>query len=220
MNHERMATVTSGPRADVALTPGSSYAGVTRERAQRVEFFSFDQQYVQRLAAGESETERHFVSYFTPLLQSKLSRRQLKRQDVEDLRQETFLRVLCALRLGHKLEKAECLGAYVNGICNNVFLEFLRGKAKASQWDENMPEPRAPGAGIESQLVSDESRRRVRKLIDDMSPKDGGLMRAVFLEERDKDEVCREFGVGRDYLRVLLHRAKKRFRELLDEGKP
>ena len=220
MNHERMATLSPVPRAGIALTPGSGYAGVTRERAQRVEFFPFDLDYVQRLAAGDGETERHFVSYFTPLLQSKLSRRQLKREDVDDLRQEVFLRVLCALRLGHKLDKPECLGAYVYGICNNVFCEFLRAKAKAGQWDENTPEPRAPGSGIESQLVSDESRRRVRKLIGEMSPKDSGLMRAVFLEERDKDEVCREFGVGRNYLRVLLHRAKKRFRELLDEGKP
>jgi RNA polymerase sigma-70 factor (ECF subfamily) len=37
-------------------------------------------------------------------------------------------------------------------------------------------------------------------------------LRAVFLEERDKDEVCTELGVDRDYLRVLLHRAKASFR--------
>jgi RNA polymerase sigma-70 factor (ECF subfamily) len=34
----------------------------------------------------------------------------------------------------------------------------------------------------------------------------------VFLEERDKDEVCRDFGVDRNYLRVLLHRAKQTFK--------
>jgi RNA polymerase sigma-70 factor (ECF subfamily) len=44
------------------------------------------------------------------------------------------------------------------------------------------------------------------------------LIRAIFLDERDKDAVCREQGVGRDYLRVLLHRAKKRFRQLLAEA--
>jgi hypothetical protein len=31
-------------------------------------------------------------------------------------------------------------------------------------------------------------------------------------EGRDKDEVCRELNVDRGYLRVLLHRAKARFR--------
>jgi RNA polymerase sigma-70 factor (ECF subfamily) len=30
----------------------------------------------------------------------------------------------------------------------------------------------------------------------------------------DKNEVCHEFGVDRDYLRVLLHRAKQSFKSL------
>jgi RNA polymerase sigma-70 factor (ECF subfamily) len=32
------------------------------------------------------------------------------------------------------------------------------------------------------------------------------------MEEKDKDDVCREMGVNREYLRVLLHRAKQTFR--------
>jgi RNA polymerase sigma-70 factor (ECF subfamily) len=38
-------------------------------------------------------------------------------------------------------------------------------------------------------------------------------LRWLFFEERDKDEICRELNVDRGYLRVLLHRAKVRFRE-------
>ena len=44
---------------------------------------------------------------------------------------------------------------------------------------------------------------------------DRQILRLIFLEERDKDEVCRIFQVNRNYLRVLLHRAKNRFRESL-----
>jgi RNA polymerase sigma-70 factor (ECF subfamily) len=32
------------------------------------------------------------------------------------------------------------------------------------------------------------------------------------LEERDKDEVCTELGLSREYLRVLVHRAKRSFK--------
>ena len=49
-------------------------------------------------------------------------------------------------------------------------------------------------------------------MIDDLPPKDRELLQSV-LEEREKDEVCRQLGVNRDYLRVLLHRAKNQFRE-------
>jgi RNA polymerase sigma-70 factor (ECF subfamily) len=42
-------------------------------------------------------------------------------------------------------------------------------------------------------------------------------LKAVFLEDADKSEVCRRFDVNRDYLRVLVHRAKIRFRAALDK---
>ena len=43
---------------------------------------------------------------------------------------------------------------------------------------------------------------------------DGAVVLLVGLEERDKDQVCIDFGVDRDYLRVLLHRAKQSFKSL------
>jgi RNA polymerase sigma-70 factor (ECF subfamily) len=61
-------------------------------------------------------------------------------------------------------------------------------------------------------VISDDTRKLVRRVLDGLSERDRGLLRAVFLEERDKDEVCTELGVDRDYLRVLLHRAKSSFR--------
>jgi RNA polymerase sigma-70 factor (ECF subfamily) len=39
------------------------------------------------------------------------------------------------------------------------------------------------------------------------------------LEEKDKDEVCEQFGVDRDYFRVLLHRAKDKFRVLYQKDR-
>ena len=55
---------------------------------------------------------------------------------------------------------------------------------------------------------------KIREILEDMPERDRRLLREVFLEERDKDEVCRDFGVDRDYLRVLLHRAKQSFKSL------
>jgi hypothetical protein len=42
-----------------------------------------------------------------------------------------------------------------------------------------------------------------------------GLAADDFCEERDQDEICQSLHAGRKYLRVLLHRAKARFRECL-----
>jgi RNA polymerase sigma-70 factor (ECF subfamily) len=61
-------------------------------------------------------------------------------------------------------------------------------------------------------VISNDTRKLVRHVLNGLSERDRSLLKAVFLEERDKDEVCGELGVDRDYLRVLLHRAKASFR--------
>jgi RNA polymerase sigma-70 factor (ECF subfamily) len=61
-------------------------------------------------------------------------------------------------------------------------------------------------------VISDDTGKLVRHVLNGLNERDRSLLQAVFLEERDKDEVCTEFGVDRDYLRVLLHRAKASFR--------
>jgi len=67
---------------------------------------------------------------------------------------------------------------------------------------------------LEGMLVTEQSSERVRQIVEEMPARDRELLRAIFLEERDKDDVCQEFKVDRDYLRVLLHRAKDKFKVL------
>jgi RNA polymerase sigma-70 factor (ECF subfamily) len=55
----------------------------------------------------------------------------------------------------------------------------------------------------------------VRKVLADLPEKDRALLRMVFLEEGDRSAISRHFQVDNDYLRVLLHRAKERFREIV-----
>ena len=67
-------------------------------------------------------------------------------------------------------------------------------------------------------MLKPEERVKVREALAALPPKDKDLIRWLFFEERDKDDVCRELNVDRDYLRVLLHRAKQRFRERFASG--
>ena len=64
----------------------------------RMELSTFDSGYVERLRSGHPETERHFVTYFSELLLIKLRARFFPPDVIEDVRQETFTRVLRAVR--------------------------------------------------------------------------------------------------------------------------
>ena len=65
--------------------------------------------------------------------------------------------------------------------------------------------------------MTHERKRIIEKALRELPERDRELIKQVFLDERDKDDVCREFKVDREYLRVLLHRAKARFRIVLEE---
>jgi RNA polymerase sigma-70 factor (ECF subfamily) len=182
-----------------------------------VEYQTFTSEYVQRLASGDPEVEHHFVTYFGELLLIKLRRSLRCFTATEDVRQETFLRVFRALRHRGGLKSPEKLGAFVNSVCNNILAEHYRATSRLSALEQAGVEAQATDPDPEEGVVSEESQRSVRQLLDRLPPKDRQLLRLVFIEERDKDEVCRICHVTRGYLRVLLHRAKNRFRESLVE---
>jgi RNA polymerase sigma-70 factor, ECF subfamily len=64
-----------------------------------------------------------------------------------------------------------------------------------------------------SLLEAKDTERVVRQILNQLPERDRRLLQSVLLEERNKDEVCAEFGITREYLRVLLHRARQKFRD-------
>jgi RNA polymerase sigma-70 factor (ECF subfamily) len=183
-----------------------------------VELFSFDELYLQRLRNRDHVTERHFIAYFSKLLLIKLRSRLKSSQAVEDIRQETFLRVFKAVRVEGSVRQPERLGAFVNSICNNVLQEHFRSSTRVTPLDEDSPDPPDPAIGMDQVLVTRQTSGQVRRILAQLPEKDRALLRALFMEEKDKDEVCRQFGVNRTYLRVLLYRAKQSFRVFYEKS--
>ncbi|MBV9762276.1 MAG: sigma-70 family RNA polymerase sigma factor [Acidobacteriaceae bacterium] len=181
----------------------------------RLERYVFDREYVERLSRGDGEIERHFTSYFGDLLWIKLRARLRSSQLAEDVRQETFLRVLTRLRTKGPIEYPERLGAFVNSVCENILSESFRAEARYRQVPENAPENADSAADPEQQFVTEERKAQIRSSLGMLSDADRKILRRVFLEERDKDAVARELGVNRDYLRVRIHRALTRLRTAL-----
>jgi RNA polymerase sigma-70 factor (ECF subfamily) len=177
-----------------------------------VELFPFDGDYVGRLRGGHPETERHFVSYFEQLLRIKLRARMLAQDTVDELCQETLRRVISALRTPGGVRQPERFGAFVNSICNNVLMEFYRSSGRHLQLQEFHLDKTDRILDVETVVATQEMCHHIRRILDTLPKRDRRLLRAIFLEEKDKDEVCRLFRVDRNYLRVLLHRAKDKFK--------
>jgi RNA polymerase sigma-70 factor (ECF subfamily) len=177
-----------------------------------LDLYTFDKPYVDRLRDGEPSTEQHFVTYFGEILGIMLRARFLPPERVDDIRQETLTRVIAILRRDGGVRQPERFGAFVNSICKNVLRENARDWHRTQTLQQDHLEIPDKVIDLERALISEETKKQVREILDDMKKRDRELLGAIFLQEKDKDEICREFGVDREYLRVLLHRAKERFR--------
>ena len=176
-----------------------------------MEFHTFDASYVERLTEGDPATETHFSAYFRNFLSLKLRARRLSLSMAEAVQQETMLRVLKALRQGSGVTQPERFGAFVNSVCNNVLLEFLHKESRQPSALEPSADPADDRIDMDAGLVTQERKRVVGEVLDGMGSKDREILRLVFFEEAEREEVCLKLGVRAEYLRVLLHRAKEKF---------
>jgi RNA polymerase sigma-70 factor (ECF subfamily) len=201
-------------RPIVTRTPVQSEVPAAAREGARLQFTAFDAPYLERLQRGDAGTEQHFAAYFGELIQLKLRSRLSSKEAVEDVRQETFVRVLALVRAKDGIRQPERFGALVNSVCNHVLLEHYRAHRTAdSSLDEDTERAFADERVSVSGLFEvDETERVVRTILRDLPERDRRLLQAVLLEERDKDEVCAELGLSRDHLRVLVHRAKQSFK--------
>ena len=173
-----------------------------------MDLFAFDDLYVRRLKEHDREMENHFYRYFRPILFAKL-RKRIPAQDIEDVIQDVFARVLSGIedvRDGHRF------GAFVLGCCNNIVLERYRKETRTEPLTDQHEEI-AGKSNIEEEFLSKEARASVRLVLSRMDKRDQAILRAIFLDDEDRNEICKRFGVSAQYLRVLLFRAKEKFRK-------
>ena len=178
-----------------------------------VDFYSFDEEYLRRLSARDPATEAHFYAYFNERLKVTLRAHGVDSHTIDDVRQETFCRVWIAIQSG-SVHNPKGFGAYVYSVCRNVLSEKRREEFR-NQHDPiestDVPNDRL---SLEEQMQQEQLGKLVQEILAKLPERDRHLLLARFFEERENDDVCVQFGVNRDYLRVLLHRALEKFGEL------
>jgi RNA polymerase sigma-70 factor (ECF subfamily) len=171
-------------------------------------------EYVRQLHNRVSEVENHFAQFFGALIVRQLRGRIRSAELIEDIRQETLLRVLIAIRASEqKLKSPDRLFAYVAGVCNNVRRELTRAEFRHVTCEDDhsgIPDARP---SVEKEIALEELQGGVRRTLRCIPKKDHRALSMVFLEERPRTDVCEQLGVDAACFRVILHRAKSRFRQ-------
>lgn len=178
-----------------------------------MDFFTFDDEYVRRLREGDPETVAHYFKYFNFFLGRKLHGR-VPFSDVEDVTQEVHVRVFTYLGSGKPIHDSSRFGAFVFGFAENI----VRERGRANRHTEELDEQLSADIDILRDVIAAETKQRVHRVLASLEKRDADILRAVYLDELDRDEICRRFGVNRNYLRVVIHRALEKFRDKYDDS--
>jgi len=178
-----------------------------------VELFSFDEEYLRRLGAQDPATEAHFVSYFSERLKIVLRGRGVDSHTLDEVRQETFCRVWVAVRSG-EVRNPRGFGAYVHSVCKNVLSETRRDIVRNQHDQLDSTDVADQQLDLEDLMQQKQNGKLVREILAMLPERDRHILHARFFEDRENEDVCLQFGIDRDYLRVLLHRAINRFGEI------
>lgn len=177
--------------------------------------FTFTAEYLEQLAKGDELVAQHFGSYFSSLLRLKLRARLRSPELIEDITQETLLRVLNIAR-NREVRHPERLGGLVSAVCTNVIRESVRNESRYDPMEDDTPEPHDHSIDLDAGLATGQTRRKIEETLKSLEPRDREILRAVMMEEADRTAVCEKFSINEEYLRVLLHRAKAKFRQNFD----
>lgn len=134
------------------------------------------------------------------------------REDAEDVRSETFIRVIQAVRQG-KLRKPEALGSFVVGIALNVIRELRRqrlGSESLEDNDLNVPVEASPEKAFLDQEVSSSIAETVKHL----KPREREFLRMYYYEELPLPAIADALGIKQERLRLIKSRTLQRFRKI------
>lgn len=174
---------------------------------------NFNPEFLRCLKARDPEAEEFFYAHFSVRLRVKLRGWRLSPSDIEDAIQETFLRVFKAVQ-NDEIRQPESLPGYVNQVCSNVRKERWRNVSHEVQLDLASFDVADPVINLEKLVLRKERRKMVEAVLDGLRPKDRNLLRAKLFDQVDTEEMCARFGASSpDHLRLLLHRARKKFAE-------
>lgn len=174
--------------------------------------YSLDNNYLDALRRRDVHAEEFLIAAFGRQLRMGLRRQFKCAEMIDDAMQETFLRVFLYFRAGKTLRAASSLPGFIKAVSVYVSMEMLRKKRCNLSYNSELHEPADGQADPECLAVFDEQRTRVVRALRRVDHKDADILRRIYLNEEDKDSVCRELDVSREYLRVLLHRAKLRLK--------
>ena len=171
-----------------------------------------DSKLVDEIRLGVSEAETSLYERFSARVYYVALSETRSREDAEDVRAETFLRVLQSIRQG-RLRSPGALAPFILSTAHNVIREHVRKDRRTESLD--VEEVERTGKYVQEPVFLDSDvQRAVEQVVRRLKPREQIFLRMYYYEEKSKEEIARALGVKEERLRLVKSRALKNFREV------
>lgn len=174
-------------------------------------------QLVADIRAGDTDAETRLVRRFDAPLMELLTARSGDRNLAEDLRQETLRIVIERLR-GRGIDDPERLPAFVCQTARNLLIAHRRKDARRRTTSDTTvvelqrDEHAAPARDYDRERTA----AVVAELLAELrQERDREILRRFYVLDQPKADVCDTLDLSPQHFDRVLHRARRRFRELL-----
>ncbi len=187
-------------------------AGRIRHDMQRSVDTSLNNDLVTNIQQGDSAAETVLYEKFASRVYFLALSELHSKDDAEDVRAETFLRVIQALREG-KLRSADSLPSFIVGFALNIIRELVRHKYKTDSLEDYEYDVAGEGS-LEDVFLDAESSRAIEEAAKKLKPREQQFLRMYYYEELPKEEISARLGIKEDRLRLIKSRTLQSFREI------
>lgn len=170
-----------------------------------------DIELVASIRGGQAEAEAALYERYSARVYYVALRESRSPQDAEDVRTETFLRVLQAVRADH-LRSAESLPSFILSTTRNVLHELFRRRQAEKAAQAEAAVRAVPWH--EEEFLDADVQHAIERTIVRLKPRERDFLRMHFYEELPRAEIARRSGIPEERVRLVKSRALKRFREL------
>ena len=171
-----------------------------------------DIELVANIQNGHSDAEAALYEKYSAKVYYLALRESKSSHDAEDVRAETFLRLIQAIRR-NQIRSVDALPAFILGVTRNVLRELYARRNQAGDVVELSPE-HLSSPSHERMLLDQEVRVAVQKTIDRRKPRERTVLRMHFYEELPTEEIATRTAIAPERVRLVKSRALKHFREI------
>jgi RNA polymerase sigma-70 factor (ECF subfamily) len=170
---------------------------------------------VQGIQRGDPEAEAELVRRYRRGVMVIVAKAGRGRVPVEDLCHDVLATAIEKVR-ARAIREPERLSGFIAGLARMMVMDCIRKARSRDAIEARMPPPpsaQAPEAV--NQLLREEQAAMVRDVLGELeSDRDREILFRFYLEEDDKERICRDLGLTAVHFNRVLFRARERFREL------